>query len=81
MPTVRIDGDRVVIGIDLAMRLPVTAPRYMVEGRLFMDCSTADLAAGTVKYWHLRGLELTNAKSVPSGMPGGPPAPGKPPGR
>ncbi len=68
-PLVRQQGDRLVVGLDVALPVPLDSPRYLVDGRIVLDCDAAEAeaAAGAVKTWRVRSLDLVSGKSLPAG--------------
>jgi hypothetical protein len=72
-PWMQVKGDRFVVECDFMARVPVATPRYMVEGRVVIDCDAAQAEAGTVSSsgWRILRVELVGAKAAPT-MPAGP---------
>jgi hypothetical protein len=64
-PVIRKEGDKVLVGTDVTLPVPVGAPRYFVEGRMTFECDAADVAAGSVRNWRLRSFDLVSGKPLP----------------
>ncbi len=60
-----VEGDRYVVEHDFSGRLPRANPRYVVEGRLVVDCAMADVTNVVVKDWRARSVVLVSAKPAP----------------
>jgi hypothetical protein len=72
-PWMHVKDDRFVVECDFMARVPFSAPRYMVEGRVVIDCDAAQAEAGTVSSsgWRILRVELVGAKAAPT-MPAAP---------
>jgi hypothetical protein len=68
VPVVREEGGRFIIGHDVTLRIPVTAQRYMIDGRLLVACDSADPPRGTPRVFQVLALELLSGRSMPTGM-------------
>jgi hypothetical protein len=66
LPVVRYEGNRLSLGFDVSLRVPLAYPRYTVEGCLYVDCNAAEAATGSVKSWHLDRVELISGKAMPA---------------
>jgi hypothetical protein len=72
VPVIRREGDRLESGWDVGMAVPASKPRYFVEGHLVVECDAAEAAAGAVKSWRVRSLDLISGKPIPQGAPASP---------
>src|SRR5262249_5451429 len=79
LPLQRRVGDRFVVEHDLTtFRIPLAAPRYVVDARLAVDCDAKAFdARGPVTASRGRALELVSGR--PQGPPSRPPAGAGPP--
>jgi hypothetical protein len=64
-PWMYVRGDRFVIENDVMTRIPLDAPRYMVEARIVMDCDAKEADAGEVKSWRVLKVELISGRLAP----------------
>lgn len=69
VPSIRREGDRIVMGNDVALRVPADAPRFTVDAQLVVECDAAEAAAGQIKSFRVRSLDLISGKPLPPGSP------------
>jgi hypothetical protein len=64
-PLLRRQGNRLLIGLDVTMPVPLTNPRYVVDGRLTVECDADEAAAGRIKTWRIHSFQLDSGKPLP----------------
>jgi hypothetical protein len=77
-PVLKREGNRLLVGTDVSMPVPVAAPRYVVEGRLTVECDADEAAAGRIKTWRVHSFELDSGKPLPPPRPDMRPSPAGP---
>jgi hypothetical protein len=73
LPLMQTEGDHLLVGHDVALQVPPTAPKYLVEARVVIECDKAEATAGMAKSWRVRSIDLVSGKTLPTGTP--PPMP------
>jgi hypothetical protein len=64
VPSVRREGDHILVDADVMMLVPTSQPRFMVEGQVVLESSASD-SAMSGKSWRVRELNLLSGKSIP----------------